>query len=163
MLDRKTIFSPEAGPALQFVKYAVCGGIATATNILIFYLLGWQLLPCLQPDDFFIRILHLQVPPIDDVLRKNNATIANTIAFLISNFVAYVLNIWFVFRSGRHHRLLELGLFYAVSGVSFLIGTLLMRWLIGAFGMMTTLAFASNLVTALLINFAMRKFVIFKG
>jgi putative flippase GtrA len=164
MLDRKAILSPESGPTLQFLKYAVCGGIATATNILIFYLLGWRLLPCMQPDDFFVRLLHLHVPAIDVVLRKNNATIANTIAFLISNFVAYLLNIWFVFRAGRHHRLVELGLFYAVSAVSFVIGTLLlMRWLIGAFGMMTTIAFASNMVVALLINFAMRKFVIFKG
>jgi putative flippase GtrA len=163
MLDRKAILSPEAGPAVQFVKYAICGGIATAANILIFYLLGWRLLPCMQPDDVFVRYLHLHVPAINDVLRKNNATIANTIAFLISNFVAYLLNIWFVFKAGRHHRLVELGLFYAVSGVSFVIGTLLMRWLIGTFGMMTTIAFVSNMVVALLINFAMRKFVIFKG
>ncbi len=163
MLDRKSLLSPNSGPTLQFIKYGICGGIATATNIMIFYLLGWRLLPCMQPDDFVVRFLHLQVPAIDVMLRKNNATIANTFAFLVSNFVAYLLNIWFVFRAGRHHRLIELGLFYAVSGVSFVIGTLLMRWLIGSFGMMTTVAFASNIFVALFINFAMRKFVIFKG
>ena len=163
MFDPKSLLSPRGGPALQFIKYGICGGIATATNIVIFYLLGWHLLPCMQPDDWVVRHLHLQVPLIDDLLRKNNATLANTFAFLVSNFVAYLLNICFVFRAGRHHRLIELGLFYAVSGVSFVIGTLLMRWLIGTYGMMTTVAFASNIFVSLLINYAMRKFVIFKG
>ena len=163
MFDRKHIFTPESGHALQFVKYAICGGIATATNILIFYLLGWKLLPCMQPNDLVLRLLHLHVPEISDALRKENATLANGAAFLVSNLVAYLLNIRFVVRSGRHRRLVELGMFYAVSGVSFVVGTLLMRWLIGAFGVMTTVAFVSNMVVALLINYAMRKFVIFKG
>jgi len=163
MLNRKSLLSPESGPALQFAKYAICGGIATGTNILIFYVLGWRMLPCLQPDDVLIRLLHLHVAALGDALRAHNATLANTIAFLFSNFVAYLLNILFVFRAGRHHRLVELGLFYAVSGVSFLIGTLLMRWLIHDFGTMTTIAFGSNIIVALLINYAMRKFVIFKG
>ena len=163
MIDKKAIFSPESGPALQFIKYAICGGIATATNIAIFYLLGYRLLPCLQPEDFFVRLLHLTMPAISDEMRGRNAIVANTFAFLISNFVAYLLNIWFVFRSGRHHRLVELGLFYAVSGVSFVIGTSLMGWLILHFGMMTTLAFGGNIIAAILINFVMRKFVIFKG
>jgi len=121
------------------------------------------LLPCLQPEDFFVRLLHLTMPAISDEMRGRNAIVANTFAFLISNFVAYLLNIWFVFRSGRHHRLVELGLFYAVSGVSFVIGTSLMGWLILHFGMMTTLAFGGNIIAAILINFVMRKFVIFKG
>ena len=163
MLSRKTILSPESGPALQFIKYAICGGIATVTNIAIFHLLGWRLWPCLQTRDTFVRLLHLTVPVIDDALRGKNAIIANSIAFVVSNFVAYILNICFVFRSGRHHRLVEFGLFYAVSGVSFVIGTTLMGWLILQFGLMTTVAFFSNMVVALIINFAMRKFVIFKG
>jgi putative flippase GtrA len=68
-----------------------------------------------------------------------------------------------VFHRGRHHWLLEIGLFYAVSGVSLVIGTTLQTALIGHFGLTTTVAFGANLVTALLINYAMRKFVIFKG
>lgn len=163
MLDHKAILSPNAGPALQFIKYAICGGIATATTIVIFHLLGYRLLPCLQPDDYVVRFLHLQVPEITEKLRGRNAVIANTIAFLVSNFVAYILNVWFVFRSGRHSRLVELGLFYAVSAVSFVVGTALMWWLIHQFGILTTFAFGSNIVVSLLINFAMRKFVIFKG
>ena len=87
----------------------------------------------------------------------------NGVAFLFSNFVAYLLNVPWVFEPGRHHGLIEIGLFYLVSGVSVVVGTALMGWLIRRFGMRTTYAFAANLVTALLINFAMRKFVIFKG
>ena len=163
MVARKTFISPGSGLAVQFVKYAICGGLATAVNIAIFFLLGWLLLPCLKPDEFLVRVLHLRVQAIDNALRWQHAVVANTIAFLISNFAAYILNIRFVFQPGRHHWLLELGLFYAVSGVSFLIGTALMGCLIAQFGTTTALAFVSNMVVALLINFAMRKFVIFNG
>ena len=54
-------------------------------------------------------------------------------------------------------------MFYAVSGISLLIGTVLMGYLIKRFGMLTTYAFASNIVTAVMINYAVRKFVIFSG
>jgi putative flippase GtrA len=57
----------------------------------------------------------------------------------------------------------ELGFFYAVSGVSIAIGTWLMGELIRRRGWRTTFAFGANLVTALLINYAMRKFVIFRA
>jgi putative flippase GtrA len=50
-----------------------------------------------------------------------------------------------------------------VSGFSILLGTLLMGFLIKRFGMLTTYAFVANIVTAVMINYAMRKFVIFHG
>ena len=163
MTDWKALLSPDAGPVLQFVKYAICGGIATATHILIFHAVGWRMIPCLQPDDPFVKYLRLTVPDIELRRRARNSMTTNVIGFLISNFVAYALNILFVFKAGRHPWLVELGLFYAVSAVSLVIGTGLMGWMIRRFGMLTTIAFGANLVTALLINFAMRKFVIFKG
>ncbi|MEI8241977.1 MAG: GtrA family protein [bacterium] len=161
MFDWKTLLSPDAGPAVQFIKYALCGGVATATHILIFHLVGWKLFPCLQPNDPFVRHLRLSVPAIDLHRRARNSMITNVIGFLFSNSVAYLLNILFVFKSGRHHWMVEFALFYAVSAVSLVIGTSLMGWLIRRFGMLTTVAFGSNIVMALLINFAMRKFVIF--
>jgi putative flippase GtrA len=82
---------------------------------------------------------------------------------VVSNLVCYLINIAWVFEPGRHHWLVEISLFYLVSGISFAIGTGLQTWLIAQFGLQTTLAFGANLVTALLINYAMRKFVIFKG
>ena len=89
--------------------------------------------------------------------------IDNGIAFIFSNLVAYVINIYWVFEPGRHAWYVQISLFYLVSGVSVVIGTALMGWLIRRFGMATTYAFLANLVSALLINYAMRKFVIFNG
>jgi len=68
-----------------------------------------------------------------------------------------------VFRRGRHAWPVEIGLFYLVSGVAGGIGTLTMKLLITAAGLTTTIAFSANVVSSLLINYAMRRFVIFKG
>lgn len=153
----------EAHPAIQFVKYAIGGGLATATHITMFHLVAWKWFPALQPADWGVRLCHLQVAAISESQRCHNAMIANLLAFLVSNMVAYIVNILWVFKRGRHHVLIELGLFYLVSGVSIAIGTSIMGYLISHYGMQTTYAFISNLVTALVINFAMRKYVIFKG
>jgi putative flippase GtrA len=159
----QNLLSPDAGPVVQFVKYAICGGVATATHILIFHLVGWRLAPCLQPADPFVKFLRLSVPELSVQRRARNSMVANVGAFLLSNLVAYWLNVLFVFKAGRHHWTVELALFFAVSAVSLVIGTSLMGWLIRRFGLLTTLAFGSNIVIALLINYAMRKFVIFNG
>ena len=159
----KALLSHDAHPAIQFIKYGIAGGVATVTNIVIFQLAGWLLLPCLEERSLFVMIFGLDLPAISDTLRARNAVIDNSIAFVISNFVCYLLNILFVFKPGRHHWLVEIGLFYAVSGVSFALGTGLMGWMIAQYGIPTDIAFGANIVTALLINYAMRKFVIFKG
>jgi len=153
----------EAGPLVQFIKYGISGGIATATHIVVFHIAAWKILPALQEEDTAVRLLNLSVQTMCDAARARNAMIDNGIAFILSNFVAYILNILWVFKPGRHHWLMEIGLFYLVSGISIVIGTSIMGFLIGHYGMSTTVAFLANLVTALLINFAMRKFVIFKG
>jgi putative flippase GtrA len=153
----------DAGALVQFVKYAIGGGIATSVHILIFHLFAWRVFPALQADDWAVRWFKLSVPPEGDALRSRNSMIDNGIGFLFSNFVAYLVNIFWVFQRGKHGFLVEFGLFYLVSGVSVLIGTALMGYAIRRYGVRTTYAFLCNLVTALLINFAMRKFVIFKG
>jgi putative flippase GtrA len=112
--------------------------------------------------------------------------INNTLAFLLSNMVAYILNILWVFESGRYyppldlalnklgliqratlracaHRTVEVLLFYAVSGISIAIGTFLMGVLINRWHYTTTVAFGAECVIAALVNFALRKFMIFKG
>ena len=87
----------------------------------------------------------------------------NLVAFLFSNLTAYLLNIFWVFKAGRHHWLLEIGLFYLVSGISVVLGSTLMGYLIHHFGLVTTQAFGANVLTSLLINYMLRKYVIFKG
>jgi putative flippase GtrA len=148
---------------VQFVKYGLAGGLATLVHICVFHLVAWKLFPALQENDHAVRLLNLRIRPINEYQRARNSMISNTIAFLISNLVAYVTNILWVFKPGRHPFIIEILLFYAVSGISVLIGTMLMGMLIRRFGMLTTYAFITNIITAVMINYAMRKFFIFHG
>jgi len=168
----KRFLSKDAGHLTQFIKYGIAGGLATLTQIVVFFSLGWHLLPCLTDDDIMVRLLGkimvrlLGIAPAAVEAggsRAVNAAIATGIAFVLANAVAYTLNVLFVFKGGKHHWLLEIGLFYAVSGVSMTIGTSLQTLLIARYGVMTTLAFGTNIASALLINYGMRKFFIFKG
>jgi len=156
----------EAGPLVQFIKYAICGGVATGTHIVVFYLFAIMLFPAIGAGDQVVGVLRrfgIGVSHPAEAVRARNAVLDNVIAFFFSNTVAYLLNIMWVFEPGRHGRLVEIGVFFAVSATSMAIGTWLLRLLIRRFGFTTTLAFVANIVTSLAINFVMRKFVVFKG
>ena len=161
LLDQLT--GHEAGPLVQFIKYAIGGALATATHILVFHLAAWKFWPALQANDWAVKLFRLSVTQEDDATRSRNSMLDNGVAFLLSNFVAYEINIHWVFHAGRYPWYIEIGLFYLVSGVSICIGTILMGYLIRRYGVRTTYAFLTNLATALLINYGMRKFVIFNG
>ncbi len=148
---------------LQFIKYAISGCVAVTTHILVFHLVAWKMFFALQKDDWLVGLLNLPVQEIDDATRSRNSMKANAIAFVFSNLVAYLINVYWVFVPGRYPWIVEVGLFYLVSGVSIVIGTALMGFLIRRFGMLTTYAFGSNVFTALMINYGMRKFFIFNG
>jgi putative flippase GtrA len=150
-------------PVVQFIKYGIVGGMATAVHIVTFFLCGWFLLPCLTQNDIAVRLLGLTAPAVSETVRAWHAIYCNAIAFTLSNTVCYLLNRLFVFKPGRHHWALEFLFFFGASGVSLAIGTGIQTFLITHHGMQTTYAFGANLVSALLINFAMRKYVIFKG
>jgi len=108
-------------------------------------------------------LLNITPSPISDGLRARNAAIDNFIAFMISNFVVYIINIYWVFESGRHSRWKEIGIFYLVAGASVAIGIGLQSFLIDYFGITTTLAFGAMILVCLMINYVVRKFFIFKG
>ena len=148
---------------LQFIKYALAGGLAGVTHIIIFHLIAWKIFPSLQEKDHAVLFFNLTIWKINDTTRARNSMIGNFIAFLISNMVAYITNILFVFQGGKYHFIIEIFLFYAVSGVSTFLGTMLMGILIRRFGLLTTYAFVSNIFTAVMFNYAMRKFFIFNG
>ncbi len=156
-------FQRKASTPVQFVKYAICGGIAVGVNTIAFYLLSWLVLPALGPEDPVVRLAGLTVQPMSDAERTLRAALDNGMAFMVSNLAAYLLNITWVFEPGRHRKVVEIGMFYAVSGSSCAIGITLQSLLIyyGAFS--TTVAFIAQLVVAALINFAARKYFIFKG
>ena len=176
----------EASPLIQFVKYAICGVAATIVHVIVFFLLSWLIIPALNAEDVFVKLCNLSCAPISDALRARNAMINNALAFIFSNLTAYLLDIVWVFKSGRHyppvdlflgklglmqratlracaHRAVEVALFYAVAGMAIMIGTFLMGIMINQWHFTTTVAFGSQCVIAVLINFAMRKFMIFKG
>ncbi len=148
---------------LQFIKYALAGAFATLTHIIIFHLIAWKIFPALQENDHAVRFFNLSIRPIHDATRARNSMIDNGIAFLVSNMVAYITNILWVFQAGKYNFAIEILLFYAVSGVSVLLGTILMGVLIKRFGLLTTYAFCANIFSAVMINYVMRKFFIFSG
>jgi putative flippase GtrA len=157
------LFGNESANVIQFIKYGISGCIAVAAHILVFHLVAWKLFYALQSNDWFVRLFNLPIRELDDGTRSQNSMVSNVFAFMISNLVAYIINVYWVFVPGRYHWIVEIVLFYLVSGASLVIGTAIMGFLIRRFGMLTTYAFGSNIFTALLINYAMRKFFIFKG
>lgn len=156
-------FQRKASTPIQFIKYVISGGVAVLVHTIVFYLLAWWVLPALNATDPLVKLTGLEVEPLNDAVRAHRAVIDNCIAFMFSNLVAYLLNIFWVFEPGRHHKVVEIGMFYVVAGLSFAIGTALMWMLIHYLSFSTTIAFGVELVVAALINFAMRKYVIFKG
>jgi len=157
------LFGNESANVIQFIKYGISGCIAVAAHILVFHLVAWKIFFALQSNDWFVRLFKLPIRELDDGTRSQNSMLSNVFAFMISNLVAYIINVYWVFVPGRYHWMVEIVLFYLVSGASLVIGTAIMGLLIRRFGMLTTYAFGSNIFTALLINYAMRKFFIFKG
>ena len=148
---------------LQFIKYALAGGLATVTHITIFHFIAWKIFPSLQEKDHAVRLFKLAIHKVNVTTRARNSMIGNFIAFLIANMVAYITNILFVFQGGKYPIVIEILLFYAVSGISAFLGTILMGVLIKRFGLLTTYAFVANIFTSVMINYAVRKFFIFQG
>ena len=107
--------------------------------------------------------MKLPVRQISDSARARNALKANAVAFIASSLVAYLFDIYWVFVPRRHHWLVEISLFYLVSGVALIAATALMVFLIRRFGMLTSHARGANIFAGAIINCAMRKFFIFAG
>ena len=101
--------------------------------------------------------------PITDELRAHNLLINNTIAFAAANVVAYITNILFVFKSGRHHPVMEFVYFTGGSTVSFVISQFAGPWLVHHYGLPTAVAIITNIAASVLLNFAIRKFFVFKA
>lgn len=176
-----------SGGLVQFIKYAICGGLATGVDILAFFVLAIYVLQAVQPDDPMLvllrrgyeeitaflpswkdaawlqALLRPDLPAMPESRRLTMFIVDKTLAFLVSNFTAYVTNVRWVFQSGRHSRRKELGLFYAVSGVSYLVGMGMAWLLIDRFSLPSSLTYGALLVASVMINFVCRKFLIFKG
>ena len=148
---------------LQFFKYLLCGSTAMGVDMVTFFLSAWLLFPALTESDVLVRLFNLQIEPVPEHLRTLHFCLGNVIAFAASNLTAYILNVLFVFRSGRHGRGTELALFYLVSGISVGLGVLIGALLIEGFGTSTTVSYIAKAVSTTLINFVARKYLIFHG
>ncbi len=166
-LSRLTDFLKSKGSIhLQFIKYLFCGGITFIVDVSIFYTMAWLVLPSLRVDDPFAAVIgwfggSITVVAEDTLLRN---FVANKVAaFFASNTAAYVTNVLFVFSGGRHQRFKEVGLFYLLSTLSFLVFTGLSRILIGRYGWDVSWSYFFVFALAMVANFTMRKRLVFKG
>jgi len=151
----------EAHVSIQFVKYAIAGGIATLVDMLTFFLAAWLLVPALKPDELLVKLFHIGVPPISDALRSQHYAVDIAIAFVVSNTTCYVIDALWVFHPGRHSRWLEFTLFTSVSLTSTAVGAGLGWVLIRTFGLGTASAYGAKMAASLAINFVGRKFFVF--
>ena len=151
---------------LQFIKYLFCGGITFVVDVAVFYAMAWLVLPSLRVDDPFGIVIGWFGWGLNGVAEQvllRNFVVNKVAAFLASNTVAYITNSLFVFSGGRHQRFKEVGLFYLLSTVSFVVFTLLSRVLIGRFGWGVSLSYFFVFALAMVTNFTMRKRLVFKG
>ena len=155
--------SHDTHPAVQFVKYAIAGGVATAIDQAVSFVLSWLVLPALKSDELLVKILHLSVVPIDASTRSWHFAVNNAISFAIANTAAYALNVAFVFKPGKHDRVKEFLLFFAVSGVAALIGIASGAGVMWAFNLSFVVSAVTKILASLMINYAGRKYFIFKG
>lgn len=153
--------SRQAHPFIQFIKYGISGGIVTVFSMAVFAILTWKVFPSLQENELIVRLLKLHVEPMDEIVRARNYAYCQIIVFMLANLVCYFINIAWVFESGRHSRRKELFLFYIVSLISFVAGTALGSGLIALFNAGVVVAYMVNMIAAILINFAGRKYYIF--
>lgn len=141
---------------IQFAVYSICGGLATVIYVTTSLWFSYKVFPAIQG-------MTVNGAPITDSHRARNALINNCIAFMIANVVAYITNVMFVFKPGLHGPVMEFLLFTGGSGVAFLLSQFAGPYLIKRFGLPTQVALASNVVASMLLNFVIRKFIVFKG
>lgn len=163
MISVRQFLSHDAGPFVQFVKYGVAGVMATCVQAFVFYLLASTCLQCLGPDDFAVKYFGLPSAVISDQTRAILAALATGIGFTVANIFCWLMNRMFVFRPGRHVWHVEFLLFFGVSLVALVLGLAVQTLLIHMFGWTTSSAVLLEILSSFAINYAVRKFFVFKG
>jgi len=147
----------------QFIRYGICGGIATVVDFVALFLLAWLVFPALQQDDVLVKLLGISVKEISETVREWHFILCSAGAFILSNLCAYILNLLFVFEGGKHKRWMEAVLFYGGSLFSCAAGICLGWGLIHFAGLGTTWSALSKIACSVLVNFAGRKWIVFKN
>lgn len=145
------VFCPEnQHPLLQAAKYVTFGALAAMVQTLVFGLLGWS------------RIFpHFAAQGYPQAQRVRFFIAASLSSFLAANVLAYVTNVKWVFRGGRHRRATEFLLFTALASVGFAagLGVGVREILNGSGGSWQASLFL--VITSAAVNFVTRKFVVF--
>ena len=159
----RRFLSHDSGPFAQFVKYGVIGVLATCVQMVGFYLLAATCLKCLGADDWAVRFLGLPSVEVSDGVRAFRAAVATAGGFTVANIFCWIMNRLFVFKPGKFRWYVEFLMFFGVAALATVVALGVQSLLIKYFGMMTTAAVIVEVVVSFLMNFFVRKFVIFKG
>jgi putative flippase GtrA len=149
--DLKTIIAKfnerETHPVIQFIKYGVCGALAT-----VIFSIVYLVMTHFFPGD-----------PHAETWEKFRETLLPTaVAFCFANAVVYWLNTRWVFVQGRHSPLMEFLWFTMVNMPGAVGGALVQGLLVSHYGWTKPAALFGFLVPNILINYVCRKFFIFK-
>lgn len=140
--------SHDTHPAVQFVKYVATGGLATVVHFTSQLLAVAYLFPIRPEDKGTFSVPYMK---------------ANALAFILAMSVVYPLNRMFVFRPGRHSRTTEFLLFCGFAVLGSTAGTVLGSYLVQSHHVPNHWAMFSTVFTSAMVNYAGRKFLVFKG
>lgn len=146
---------------LQFLRYGLCGGVATVADGLVFFLAAWLLFPALTGQDQLVQILGITIDQTTEESRSINFMLANTLAFILSNFIAYILNTLFVFESKKECRNKEITSFYLLSSLVAFLSIGLSMFMMKFLFLSTTLAYCIKVSFSVMVNFFARKKYVF--
>jgi len=119
----------------QVILYLISGGICFVVDMTILV--------------FLVEIL------------KINVIISNSISVLISIYVAYLLNVKFIFQAGKFGLKKEISLFFIFSGISFFLNMFFLYMLVEIVLMWYVIAKLITTVIVAIFNFTTRKWLIF--
>ena len=139
--------SKEVHPVIQFLKYGICGVIATVIHVTVYLLL----------------VRFVWIDRKDNSVENAIATLPPTLlAFVFSNLAVYLLNKKFVFTQGRHSPLREFLLFTVVNLPGLVGGSIVQAALVQYAGWSKLMAVIGFIIPNVMINFICRKFFIFR-
>ena len=163
----RRFLSHDCGPFAQFVKYGAVGVMATCVQLAVFYVCASFWLKCLAAGD--PAVVRFGLPYADFTgqepwyaSRGMLAAVDTAVGFTVANVFCWLMNRAFVFVPGRHSPVREFAMFFAASAAATFVALGVMKLLIDVFGVATTYAVVVEVAVSFMVNFAARKFLIFK-
>ncbi len=157
----KNILLQKDSLSWQVCKYMLFGGIAVLVDQLVYYGFGLNIIPIFKDSDPIVEYLGISITSVLEENQSRNLWFVKTICWFFANATAYLLNRLFVFSVGKHKTYIEIILFFTFSLPQFIFVGFI-DILIKS-GWEVTYANYSMLCLAAIINFLVRKFIIFKG